>query len=74
MNQEQLNNWRAAETTQEVVKQFQQEIDDCLARLSSGEVIGETIDATAMEVCRLTGMVRGLSKIFELEYDDPDQE
>ena len=72
MNNEQLNGWKAQEFTREVFKMFHEDIDNCLARLASGEVIGETTDVTAMEVCRLTGMVNGLSKIFNLESEEDE--
>ena len=72
LTQEQINNWVSAETTQEVMKMFQEELDACQERLVSGEVIGETVDSTAQEVSHLVGMIKGLSMIFNLEGEQDE--
>lgn len=56
-----------------VLEKIQNEIDAHIAYVISGSHIGETADKTAMESCRIAGLVRGLSYIFEIEGSDESE-
>ena len=65
--------WKNQEITKKVLVEIQDEIDQSLAYIASGSHIGETVDKTAMETCRIAGLVSGLSFIFNMEGDDEDE-
>lgn len=66
LTKSELNEWKQNETTKKILKIFREETDRCIAAVGSGNVIGESADLTAQNVCRLVGRIQGLSKIFDL--------
>lgn len=66
LTREEVIEWMRSETTVEVLKIIQDEIDANIADSLSGRLIGDTIDTTAQNVCRSTGYVSGLSFIFNI--------
>ena len=68
-----LADWKNQEITKKVLEELQNEIDQSLAYIASGSHIGETMDKTAMETCRIAGLVSGLSFLFNIEGDDESE-
>lgn len=73
MTREELAGWKNLETTKEILSEIQEEIDVQIAHVIAGGHIGETADKTAMESCRIAGVVSGLSYIFNIEEDADEQ-
>lgn len=71
-----INDWKNNETTKKVFEIIQKEVDTQVAYIASGSNIRETMDATAMESCRVAGLISGLSYIFNIEdeVDEPEGE
>lgn len=69
-----INDWKNNETTKKVFDIIQNEIDSQIAYIASGSNIRETTDATAMETCRVAGLVKGLSFIFNIEEEVDESE
>ena len=67
-----IREWLTNETTNKVLTVFSEEIDNQLAILAGGGIIGTTTDETAQQVNRVIGRVDGLKFIFGLAEELPD--
>ena len=73
ISKEELNEWKNYEVTKKIFDLVLEELNESIAQIASGRVVGETMDATAQEACRLSGRISGLSFLVELEEDADEQ-
>lgn len=73
LSRKEVNDWKLHPVTQEIFKQFQHEIDQYSAAFIRGQYIGKDIEGTALSVARMSGIVEGLLRIFDVEGVDVDE-
>lgn len=65
--------WKSNDITQKVLQEFQKEIDRHLAILGEGGYIGDSPEQTGMNAIKISSVMRGLSFIFDIEGEDPNE-
>lgn len=67
LTQREVNEWRMHPVTEKVFKILEDDTSAFVASVLSGEIIGDTAEATAMNAAKVVGMVQGISRIFDIE-------
>ena len=70
MTKEEFQEWKGNKTTQKILDLLSKDRESIKEDLSHGATLGQF---TGESTARLVGIVQGLDRIIEIEYEEPEE-